>query len=1040
MNRTKLSTVALAAAVVDFICGALFCAVTPISAANVHYVRVDGDDAMDGSSWALARRTISVVTSVVQAGDTIQIAGGEYEGPVGVPTGITIVGGFDPATGAPNPDQTTVLERTDISGPVIVAASDVTISGVTISGGLTGVECNLAQGVSIANCRFVNQQTSGVNATASDVSVNSSVFEQCGTAIAFAQCTGAISNNQILLTDWDGVSLTDSEDVTVTGNTIRGSMYAGIYTNRGVRIEGNTISGCYGYGIATPASASGTLVVVRNTICGNTIGIRSEHVDAVGNVIARNGTGIRASSVTASGNTMVGHTYACIDSTKPQLSNNILAWNRFGVTSFSSLGHNVFYANWDSSVQDNKGWRETDYYGDPLFVNCDMGDYRLQPGSPCIDAAGPPSGEPQTVDIAGQPRTQGAGTDIGAYESDGAAHSTPTRLLYVAASSPPGGDGQSWSSAFHTINDAMEDVYANGPAEVRVASGVYNETVALQPFAYVRGGFAGDESPDAAPHPTTNSTVIQPSSLRAHGVYAASGAVLQGFKISAIDPTPGTTSASGILCRDTSPAIDACTISGWRIGVKSSLGSPQVTNSVIAENWEHGVRSYSKPALINDTIVDNANPFLISAPYDASYIDGFHYNVNPAFVNLILAFNDSTPSYGGSCTYSSNCVFSNGPEIPVFPSGYLNADPLFVDRASGDYHLTYASPCRNSGRWLIEGLPQMDIDGDHRILDGNPDMGADEAFGEHILPPPVMDPPNATSYFSPILVAIHGVTGSIVRYTTDSSDPTEYSPVAADGVVVRNPTTRLKARAFMDGWLPSNVTTGEFYFRSPPPALTLVQDAIDQGEGAKVRLTGLIVSATRSQGNGSVSAQQADRATGLQMDGPEATTASRGDVLDVVGTLTYVNGVWRLWMDDFRVLSSGPEPVPLVMLTREIALSDLDEDGLSELGLNPRCLLARIGGVVTAVDEAKGWVYVDDGSGLMDGSGPSGNQYVGLRIACRTLSLPPVGQAVAITGVVRKDTLTLSAPAIVNEVMKPQGTRLLAPALYPRTQADIQIQ
>ncbi|MCC6484955.1 MAG: hypothetical protein IT209_08935 [Armatimonadetes bacterium] len=92
------------------------------------------------------------------------------------------------------------------------------------------------------------------------------------------------------------------------------------------------------------------------------------------------------------------------------------------------------------------------------------------------------------------------------------------------------------------------------------------------------------------------------------------------------------------------------------------------------------------------------------------------------------------------------------------------------------------------------------------------------------------------------------------------------------------------------------------------------------------------------------------------------------------------------------------------------------------------------------MDGAKDWVYVDDGSGLMDGSGPSGNQYVGLRVACRTLSLPAVGQTVTITGVVRKDTLTLSAPAIVNGVMKPQGAQLLVPTLYPRTQADIQIQ
>ncbi len=51
---------------------------------------------------------------------------------------------------------------------------------------------------------------------------------------------------------------------------------------------------------------------------------------------------------------------------------------------------------------------------DPLFTNPAAGDYRLLPGSPCIDA-GTLEGAP-TTDLLGIPRPLGAGVDMGPYE------------------------------------------------------------------------------------------------------------------------------------------------------------------------------------------------------------------------------------------------------------------------------------------------------------------------------------------------------------------------------------------------------------------------------------------------------------------------------------------------------------------------------------------------------------------------------------------------------------------------------------------------
>jgi hypothetical protein len=59
--------------------------------------------------------------------------------------------------------------------------------------------------------------------------------------------------------------------------------------------------------------------------------------------------------------------------------------------------------------------------------------------------------------------------------------------------------------------------------------------------------------------------------------------------------------------------------------------------------------------------------------------------------------------------------------------GMIDEDPLFVDEASGDLHLTYTSPCKDTGDHAAV-TESADFEGDMRIAFGQVDMGADEFY------------------------------------------------------------------------------------------------------------------------------------------------------------------------------------------------------------------------------------------------------------------------------------------------------------------------
>ena len=78
----------------------------------------------------------------------------------------------------------------------------------------------------------------------------------------------------------------------------------------------------------------------------------------------------------------------------------------------------------------------------------------------------------------------------------------------------------------------------------------------------------------------------------------------------------------------------------------------------------------------------------------------------------------------------------------IDPSNLDNVDPLFVDAASGDYHLQEGSPVINAGNNDAPSLPDEDKDGNPRMVGDVVDMGAFEStVGGDVTGPTGPTPP-----------------------------------------------------------------------------------------------------------------------------------------------------------------------------------------------------------------------------------------------------------------------------------------------------------
>ncbi len=375
-----------------------------------------GNDANDGSSWCLAKKTVQAgINAASAAGGDVWVAAGTYNEQVTLTDYAYLYGGFAGTESA--------ADQRNFSANSTILDGGGGESVVVMEVG------NKASGVDGFTIRNGNADYFGaiVCYCSSPTVSNNIVTGNKESGIWCSNSSATISNNIIT---------GNSEDPTYSG--VGGGIYC---WSSSPTISNNTITGnsaVDGGGI----ECDGPAIISNNIITGNSAnagaGIECDWCSAIisNNIIAGNNAGSSGvgggiyccddSSTPISNNTITANSayegggIYCDDSSSPPVSNNVVSFNSSGLDSGGGspvMRNNCVY-NPDGANYSGLSAGTGDIQVDPKFVSLTTGDYHLTAGSPCINAGWNAAPGIGSVDMDGNPRILPAGgtVDIGCYE------------------------------------------------------------------------------------------------------------------------------------------------------------------------------------------------------------------------------------------------------------------------------------------------------------------------------------------------------------------------------------------------------------------------------------------------------------------------------------------------------------------------------------------------------------------------------------------------------------------------------------------------
>ncbi len=273
------------------------------------------------------------------------------------------------------------------------------------------------------------------------------------------------------------------------------------------------------------------------------------------------------------------------------------------------------------------------------------------------------------------------------------------------------------------------------------------------------------------------------------GVYIESGTIEHSI-VAFNESTAYASGGAGIGTYNTSGTItiDACLVYGNTAagpdnaskggGICINMGNPTVT-------------------IRNTTIAGNT-----SSGSGGGFYNGSHGN-KVKLVNTLVAGN----------TADSDADSHDGTLASGSSNNLLGGTPWFVNAASHDYHLGPRSSAIGAGTaWT-----GIDKDLDGAAFASPPSIGCYEFYGTPMVKDPEFSPATGVTFSPTVAVALScGTEGATIRYTVDGSNPTGAStPYTAP--ITLSATTTVKARAYKEGMLASDIVSATYTLGTPTP-------------------------------------------------------------------------------------------------------------------------------------------------------------------------------------------------------------------------------
>ncbi|MCE5314448.1 MAG: right-handed parallel beta-helix repeat-containing protein [Armatimonadota bacterium] len=284
--------------------------------------------------------------------------------------------------------------------------------------------------------------------------------------------------------------------------------------------------------------------------------------------------------------------------------------------------------------------------------------------------------------------------------------------------------GFTWATAKATIWRGVQA--AQSGDEVWVAEGTYTITVICPTKSNIGiyGGFAGDELNRNDRDWVTHETIIDGSAnyLVVDVPIEGSGSVIDGFTFRNGVPydVGGYIWCSGSVTiahnkvlideADSAIYIDAAATFHDNLVIASFLSGEPIKNGVVVG---------SGAQIFNNTIVNAC----------IAYSDSGTYAVDN---NIIANWGDTATITLDADSCYNNCFYGFDAADIIGVNNNFSGDPLFVDSANGDYHLSNISPCIDAGLGSVVGTGWLDIDNQPRIQGNSVDIGVDEV--DNVVP------------------------------------------------------------------------------------------------------------------------------------------------------------------------------------------------------------------------------------------------------------------------------------------------------------------